>query len=97
MTTTKKELAVAALENAVVEYQPALACLDRDRTCTDLLGLPALVGSHNVSVLAPVCHILGVREVHITERCVTTVGRTGEHYVFAVNLSGEENAVSVER
>ena len=33
--------AVAAFENAVIEYQPAFACLDRDRTCADLLGLPA--------------------------------------------------------
>lgn len=88
--------AVAGLENAVVEYQPALACLNRNRTCADLLGLPASVGSHNVSVLAPVCHVLGVRKVHIAEGCVTAVGRTGKHYILAVDLSGEQNAVSVE-
>ncbi len=87
---------VAAFENAVIEYEPAFACFDRDRTCADLLGFPALHGSHNVSVLAPVGHVLGVREIHIAEGCMTAVRRTGEHYIFAVYLSGEENAVSVE-
>ena len=51
--------AVSALKNAVVEHQPALACFNRNGTCANLLGLPALVGRHNVSVSAPVYHILG--------------------------------------
>ena len=88
---------VAALQNAVVEYQPALACFDRDRTCADLLGLPASVGSHNVSVLAPVNHVLGTGQIHIAERSVTRVRGTGEHHILAVDLSGEQYAVSVER
>ena len=49
-----------------------------------------------MSVLAPVCHILGVGQVHVAERSVTGVGRTGEHYILAVDLSREQNAVSVE-
>ena len=29
-------IAVAALENAMVEYEPALACFNRNRTCANL-------------------------------------------------------------
>ena len=89
--------AVAALENAVIEAKPALRGLYRNRTCADLLGLPCLEGSHNVSVLAPVLHIGRLGDVHITEGSMAGIGRTGEHQELVVDLSGEENAVSVER
>lgn len=89
--------AVAALENAVVEAEPALRSLYRDRACAYLLGLPSLEGAHNVSVLAPVLHIRRLRDVHIAERSMAAVGRTREHQILVVYLSGEHNAVSVER
>lgn len=88
--------AVAALKNTVVEAEPALVCLDRDRTCAYLLGLPCSEGSHNVSVLAPVLHIGRLRDVHITERCMAAVGRSGEHQILVIYLSREKNTVSVE-
>ena len=88
--------AVAALKYAVIEAQPALGRFYRDRTCAYLLGLPSLEGSHNVSVLAPVLHIGRLRNIHIAERSMTAVGRTGEHQILIVDLSGEEYAVSVK-
>ena len=88
--------AVAALKNAVIEYEPAFACLDRDRTCADLLGLPASERSHNVSVVTPVSHIVGLGNVHVAERSMTAVGRTAEHNELVIYLSREEDAVSVE-
>lgn len=88
--------AVAALENAVVEAEPALARFDRNWTRADLLGFPALVRSHYVTVLAPVFHIGGLRNVHIAEGGVSGVGRTAEHNVLAVYFAREQNAVSVE-
>ena len=88
--------AVAAFKNAVIEAEPAFRGLYRDRACADLLGLPSLERPHNVSVLAPVLHIRRLGKIHITERSMAAVRRTGEHYELIIDLSREENTVSVE-
>jgi len=50
-----------------------------------------------VSVLAPECEVRRLRNEHIAERSMTAVGGTAHHHIHTVDLSGEHNAVSVER
>ena len=88
--------AVAALKNTVIEAQPALVCLDRDRACAYLLGLPCSEGSHNVSVLAPVLHIGRLRDIHITEGCMAAVRRTGKNHITVMDLSRKQYCVPVK-
>ena len=43
----------------------------------------------------PVDHVRALREEHLAEGRMAVVGRTGEHHVFAVDLTREQNAVPV--
>ena len=65
--------AVARLQNAVIEAQPTIARLDRDRARTYLFGFPRHKGGHNVPVLSPILHIGGVGDIDISERCMAVI------------------------
>ena len=80
----------------MVEDQPATIRLDGGRAGADLGGLPALGGTHHMTVLAPVGHIRRLGNVDIPEGGVTAVGGAGEHHVVAADPPGEQHAVPVE-
>jgi len=91
--------AVAGVQNAVINHQPAFIGLDRNRAGADLLGLPAGVTARaeDIAVLAPIRHVRALAVEDVAERGVTGVGRTAQHCEVAVDLLREHNAVAVIR
>ena len=49
-----------------------------------------------MSVFAPVYHIRALTDKDISERCMSAVGRTGQHHEIAVYFSGEQYGVTVK-
>ena len=83
------------------QQQPALGCLDRHRSCTNLHALPGALlergGSHHVAVVTPVFQIGGLGVEYVSECRVAGVTRTGEKGELAVYLPREEDSVPVVR
>ena len=84
----------------MVDQQPSLICLDRNRAGTDLGALPcglvATYRTHHVAVSSPEFHILTLADEDISKWCVAVVAWTAHHHVVAVDLSREQHAVTVE-
>ena len=84
----------------MVEDEPAFGCLYGHRSGTNLGALPCAVGEccglHYQTVLSPKLHIGRLAQPDVSERRMSTVGRTAEHHVVAVDLFGEENTIAVE-
>jgi len=87
--------AVAALKNAVIDKKPAFGRLNGSGTGADLSGLPGACGFHDMTVFAPISEVFTAAYEDIAESGVTCITRTGEHVILAVDLSREENAVTV--
>ena len=92
-------VAVAAVEHAVVEEQPAFGGLDGHGTGANLHALPGAKfeggGCHYVAVVSPELHVRRFAVEDVSEGGVAGVGGAGEHGVSAINLTGEEHAVAV--
>ena len=50
-----------------------------------------------MSVFAPEYHIGALTDKDVSERSVSTVGRTGQHHEITVYFSGEQYRITVER
>ena len=89
--------AVARGEDAVVDHEPALVGLDRDRAGADLRRLPAPgPRAHHVPVAAPVDQVGALREEDVAERRVAVVARPAQHQVPVSDPPREQDAVAVE-
>ena len=81
----------------MVDEQPALGRLDRNRAAADLGGLPGILDRrHHVPMLTPVGQIGALAVKDLSERSVAVIRRPREHREVAVDFAREEDAVSVE-
>ena len=81
----------------MVDQQPALGGLDRNRASADLRRLPGVRDRlHHVPVLAPVGEIGALAVEDLAKRRMAVVGGAREHGEVAVDLAREEHAVAVE-
>ena len=94
-------VAIARVEYAMVEEQPALTGLDGDGASTNLHALPGAhlesSRSHNMAMLAPEAHVGRLAVEDVAKGSMASVRGTREHGVVAINLLGEEYAVAVVR
>ena len=88
---------VARREDAVVDHEPPLVRLDRDRACADLRRLPAPAPRpEDVPVAAPVDQVGALGEEDVAERRVAVVARPAQHQVAPSDPAWEEDPVAVE-
>ena len=82
----------------MVDHEPALVRLDRDRAGADLRRLPAPgPRPHDVAVAAPVDQVGALGEEDVAERRVAVVARPAQHQVAPADPAWEQDAVAVER
>ncbi|MNC40410.1 hypothetical protein D3C75_891180 [compost metagenome] len=83
----------------MIEHQPAFGSLDRCRAAADFGALPPALPpfGHDMAVFAPVHEIRAFTQEHIAKRCMSAVTRTGQHHEIAIDFSGEQHTVAVER
>ena len=79
----------------MVDDEPSLVDLVGDRSCPHLEALPPAAGAEDVTVSAPVDQVRAGAVVDLSKGGVTVVAGAMKHGVLALDLSGEENTVSV--
>ena len=90
---------VQPVTDPVVDHQPPLVRLNRDRAGADFRGLPSgfipLDGAHHMPMASPELQIRALADEHIAERRMPRITGPREHHIHSIDLPGKHHPIAV--
>ena len=100
-STNAVYIAVAGVDNTMVNQQPALIGFNGDGAGANFHALPcrfiAFYSTHHKAVASPVNHIFALADKNIAEGGMPGIARAAHHHVAPLNLAREKDTVTVVR